>query len=109
MTFSTLSDECWHDLPTVRKWIAGRTAVNKLLADAVLEFEPDCVAMDGYSDRLLGRVKRRNTITDGEGFAILTFLAVTIAAAVISWLIQRWLDNRFPKAQLDAWRQELQP
>lgn len=108
MRFDELADDCWHDLPAVRKWIAGRDAVNKLLADAVLEFEPDYVGMDDYEGRLLGRVKRRNTVIDGEGFAILTFLAVTIAAAVISWLIQRWLDNRFPRTQLDAWRQELQ-
>lgn len=107
MRFDELADDCWHDLPTVRKWLAGRDAVNKLLADAVLEFEPDYVGMDDYHGRLLGRVKRRNTVIDGEGFAILAFLAVTIAAAVISWLIQRWLDNHFPKEQLDAWRQEL--
>lgn len=108
MTFSQLSDDCWHDLPPVRKWIAGRAAADKLLADAVQEFEPDRVAGEGYGERLLGRVRRRNEIIDGrEGFAILTFLAVTIAAAVISWLIQRWLDHRFPKEQLAQWQMEL--
>lgn len=115
MTFKTLSDECWAGLPAVRKHIAGRAAVNKLLADAVLEFESDrlesCLTAAeraGYRERLLGRVKRRNAvIEDKDGFAILAFLAVTIAAAVISWLIQRWLDNHFPKEQLDEWKQEL--
>lgn len=108
MTFSQLSDECWADLPTVRRWIAGRVAVDKLLADAVREFEPDQAACDGYQERLLGRVRRRNEIMDDrDGFAILTFLAITIAAAVISWLVQRWLDYRFPKEQLELWRQEL--
>lgn len=108
MTFATLSDECWAELPPVRKWISGRPAADKLLADAVREFEPEQAACEGYSERLLGRVRRRNEIIDGrEGFAILTFLAVTIAAAVISWLIQRWLDNRFPKEQLEEWRREL--
>lgn len=108
MTFAKLSDDCWHDLPPVRKWVAGRAAADKLLADAVREFEPDQAACEGYEERLLGRVRRRNEIIDGrEGFAILTFLAVTIAAAVISWLIQRWLDNRFPKEQLEEWKREL--
>lgn len=108
MTFSQLADDCWADLPPVRKWMAGRAAADKLLADAVCEFEPDRVECEGYSERLLGRVKRRNKIIDGnEGFAILAFLAVTIAAAVISWLIQRWLDNHFPKEQLEEWKQEL--
>lgn len=115
MTFQKLADDCWRELPTIRKWMAGRGAVTKLLSDAVLEFEPDrveaCITPDefaGYESRLLDRVKRRS-LGDGEGFAILTFLAVTIAAAVISWLIQRWLDNRFPKSQLDDWRQEIAP
>lgn len=108
MTFAQLSEECWHDLPPVRKWLAGRAAVDKLLADAVREFEPEQAAFVGYEERLLGRVKRRNQMIDGnEGFAILAFLAVTIAAAVISWLIQRWLDNHFPREQLDQWKQEL--
>lgn len=109
MTFRTLSDECWRDLPPVRKWLAGRAAADKLLADAVREFEPDRVGCDGYEERLLGRVRRRNEIIDGnEGFAVLAFLAITIAAAVISWLVQRWLDNHFPKEELETWLQELQ-
>lgn len=108
MTFATLADECWADLPAVRRWIAGRAAVDKLLADAVREFEPDQAGCDGYQERLLGRVRRRNKIIDGgDGFAILTFLAITIAAAIISWLVQRWLDYRFPKEQLEQWKQEL--
>lgn len=114
MTFSKLSDDCWAELPTLRKWIAGRDAVNKLLADAVLEFDADrleaCLTHDdyaGYEERLLARVKRRNTVIDGEGFAIAIFLLSVVAAAVISWLIQRWLDNHFPKPQLDAWRKEI--
>lgn len=107
MTFKELSDECWRDLPTIRKWIAGRDVSDKLLADSVREFEPDQIELEGYEDRLLGRVRRRNQVRDGEGFAVLTFLLVTVAAAVISWLIQRWLDYKFPKEQLEAWRQEL--
>lgn len=92
-------------MPAIRKWLAGRDGVEKVLADAVREFEPDRVGSEGYADRLLGRVKRRNDA--GDGFVILTFVLATIAGAVISWLIQRWLDNRFPQTQLDAWRQEL--
>lgn len=109
MTFYDLADECWQDLSVVRRWIAGRSAVTRILADAVLEFEPDEAATSGYGERLLGRVRRRNDVGDGEGFAILAFLLVTIAAAVISWLIQRWLDNHFPKSDLEAWQEELAP
>lgn len=107
MTFQELSDECWGDLPPIRKWLAGREASDRLLADAIREFEPEQADCAGYEERLLDRVKRRNEVRDGEGFAILTFLAITIAAAVISWLVQRWLDNRFPKEELDALRKEL--
>lgn len=107
MTFHELSVECWRDMPPVRRVVAGRPAVARLLADAVREFDPDLLPCEGYRDELLERVKRRNDVTEGDGFAILTFLLVTIAAAVISWLIQRWLDNHFPKEQLDAWREEL--
>lgn len=107
MTFAELSDECWADLPPIRKFVAGRATADKVLSDAVLEFDPDRVGSADYEADLLERVKRRNRVTNGEGFAILTFLLVTIAAAVISWLIQRWLDNRFPKEQLDAWKREM--
>lgn len=107
MTFHELADECWYDMPPVRRFIAGRSTVDKMLADAVREFDPAKAAVAGYDAELLAGVKRRNSVRDGEGFAILTFLAVTIAAAVISWLIQRWLDNHFPKAQLEAWQREL--
>lgn len=107
MTFRELSDECWRDLPTIRKWIAGRDVSDKLLADAIREFEPDRVGSAGYDNWLLDRVTARNQVRDGEGFVLLTFLLVTVAAAVISWLIQRWLDYQFPREQLEEWRREL--
>lgn len=108
MSFKNFSDECWRDLPPIRKRIAGRASADKLLADAIREFEPEQADCNGYSQRLLDRVKARNETRDGEGFAILTFLLITIAAAVISWLVQRWLDNRFPKEQLESLRRELE-
>lgn len=114
MTFAKLAEDCWHDMPTLRKWMAGKGAVTKLLADAVMEVDPDrleaCLTADeyaGYEERLLALVKKRNTVIDGEGFAIAIFLLSVVAAAVISWLIQRWLDNHFPKPQLDEWRKEI--
>lgn len=107
MTFRKLADDCWHDMPRLRRVLAGRSTVTRLLADAVREFDPDKVGNAGYDAELLEGVRRQNGTDNRDGFAIMTFLLVTIAAAVISWLIQRWLDNRFPKEQADAWRQEL--
>lgn len=106
MTFHKLADDCWHDMPRLRRLVAGRSTVTRLLADAVREFDADKAGDAGYEAELLEGVKRQNG-SDKDGFAIMTFLIVTIAAAVISWLIQRWLDNHFPKQQLTEWQQEL--
>jgi hypothetical protein len=117
MTFRRLSDDCWRELPAFRKHLYGRAAVNRILADAVLEFDPTVAAGAGYAETLLGAVKRRNTVKacrrcrgqcdDRDGFAVLTFVLATVAATVISWLIKRWLDNRFPQSDLQALKQEL--
>lgn len=117
MTFRRLSDDCWRELPAIRKRLAGRAAVNRILADAVLEFDPGVAAGSGYADALLEAVRRRNTVGgcrrcsgkcgDREGFVVLTFILATVAAAVISWLITRWLNNRFPQSDLQSLKQEL--
>lgn len=107
MKFHELADQCWHDMPRLRRVLAGRSTVTRLLADTVREFDPKKADAVGYDAELLEGVKRQNGADNRDGFAIMTFLLVTIAAAVISWLIQRWLDNRFPKEQLKEWRREL--
>lgn len=104
MTLDELADECWAELPPVRRWMAGRGTVKKVLADSLVELDvamlQRCATADeqsAYEDRLRAKVNRRNAIDpDKDGFVVLTFLLATVAAAVISWLIQRWLDNRFP-------------
>lgn len=117
MRFRRLSDECWRELPAIRKRLAGRAAVDRILADAVLEFDPDVASGGGYAESLLTAVKQRYMArgvarlpddgSDRDGFVVLTFVLATVAAAVISWLITRWLNNQFPKSQLHQWQQEL--
>lgn len=39
----------------------------------------------------------RGAIHQEYGFAIITFVLITVIAAAISWAIERFLDWRFPK------------
>lgn len=102
MTLDELTEDCWRDLPAIRKHLAGRDAVKRVLADALVELDvaelDACRSnadLDGYERRLLNRVERRRMADDKDGFVILTFVLMAVAGAVISWLVQRWLDNHF--------------
>ena len=109
MTAESLFEECWRDLPFVRKHLAGRESTFSVFLDALREWDSQALAAcgtasqrDQYRDVLLSKVQTRNA--ERYGFAILTILLIAVASAVISWLVQRWLDHRFPKAEFEAMR-----
>lgn len=109
MTADSLFAECWRDLPFVRKHMMGKANVREVFLDTLRTWDSaalaECqtpVARERYGDIVLARVERASG--DKYGFAIMTILLIAVASAVISWLIHRWLDNTFPKAEFEAMR-----
>lgn len=109
MTVDSLFDECWADLPFMRKHLAGREATYNVFIDALREWDTPALAacrthyeQELYGQALLSRVQERTG--KRYGFAILTIILIAVASAVISWLVSRWLDHLFPKDAFEAMR-----
>lgn len=109
MTADSLFAECWRDLPFVRKHMMGKENVREVFLDTLRTWDSAGIAAcrshyeyERYEDAMLARVERASG--DKYGFAIMTILLIAVASAVISWLVQRWLDHQFPKAEFEAMR-----
>lgn len=107
MTVDSLFDECWAALPWIRKTLAGKDATRRVFIDTLREWDSHALSacctdyqVERYEEALRSRVERRSK----EGFVILTILLIAVASAIISWLVQRWLDHMFPKAEFEAMR-----
>lgn len=112
MTAESLFEECWRELPFIRKKLAGRDATFNVFLDTLRQWDSPALAacvtdyqVERYEDVMLSRVQ--GAASERYGFAILTILLIAVASAVISWLIHRWLDNTFPKAEFEAMREGL--
>lgn len=102
MTIDSLFQECWADLPFLRKTLCGKDNARQMFIDTLQEWDSNSLAacvtdyqVEMYGDSLRKRVERRGS--ERYGFVILTVILVAVASAIISWLIHRWLDNTFPK------------
>lgn len=109
MTVDSLFEECWRELPFVRKHLAGKDATRNVFVDTLREWDSGALGacrttyeQERYGDILLSRVQARSA--KRYGFVILTIILIAVASAVISWLVQRWLDHLFPKADFEAMR-----
>lgn len=109
MTADDLFEECWEDLPPIRRWIAGKAAVRQMFDDTLREWNTAELAacrtdyqVELYERNLRSRVERRSA--DKYGFVILTVVLIAVVSAVISWLVQRWLDHQFPRDEFEAMR-----
>lgn len=118
MTFTDLQSECWAALPPVRKRLVGRQTVDEFVQLAVENWAGEYLAAcqdnaqrDVYTHALLNHIKRGHQLATGRepaeyGF-IWAFLLQAVAAAVIQWLVQWWLDRRANRALLTVWQHEL--
>lgn len=118
MTLADLQADAWHDLPPVRKRLAGRQLVGELVVEVVRNWScgyaaacHDDAHRQDYARRLLAQVREshetRAGMTQPEYGFIWIFLLTTVASAVIQWMIKRWLDNHVSAEQMDAWQSEL--
>lgn len=113
MTFNELVEECWGKLPPIRKHLAGRDAVRRMVADSLTEWDSagiaacmDPVDVRDYEDRLLQRIQTRRSANEEYGFVLLSIVLTAVLVAVIQWLVQRWLDNHFSIEDIARWQQE---
>lgn len=114
MTIDELVDKMWGDLPPIRKRLAGRDAVRRIVVDAVQEWSPeylmacqDNAQRDVYAADLTKRLERRYTGQQEYGFAIMTVILVALISAVVQWLVKWWLDRNFNREQMQAWQREM--
>lgn len=114
MTIDDLVNECWADLPPIRKRLAGRDAVRRILVDAVQEWSPEYLAAcrdngqpDVYAADLTKRLERRYMQQDEYGFVLMTILLTALISAVVQWLVKWWLDNHFNEMWITQLQREL--
>lgn len=113
MTLDDLVDECWLDLPPIRKRLAGRDAVRRIVADAVQEWSSDYLAAcqdnaqrDVYVADLTKRLERRYAGQE-YGFVLMSIILAAVISAVVQWLVKWWLDNHFNRERMAAWQREV--
>lgn len=113
MTIDELVDQMWDDLPPLRKRLAGREAVRRVVVDAVQEWSADYLAAcqdnaqrDVYVADLTKRLERRYAGQE-YGFAIMSIILLAIVTAVVQWLVKWWLDRNFNRLQMAEWQREL--
>lgn len=102
-----LFSQCWKALPPVRKRIVGKQGTRRLFIDTLREWNSEALSqckdeceIAKYEKDLLSKVERRAA----DGFAIVSFVLLVVAGAIISWLVNRWLDRRFPRDEFEALR-----
>lgn len=118
MNLEQLRDIAWASLPPVRKRLVGRATVNDLVTCAIHNWEGEYLAACAdneqrqvYARGLLQAVKRAHQPVSGYdaqeyGF-IWTFLLQAVAAALIQWLVEWWLDNRANRVLMEGWKREM--
>lgn len=114
MTIDDLVAECWFDLPPIRKRLAGRDAVRRIVLDAVQEWSAEYLAScqddqhrQGYADALTKQLERRYMGQQEYSFVLMTILLTALISAVVQWLVKWWLDNHFNREQMQAWQREM--
>lgn len=114
MTIDELVNEMWGDLPPIRKRLAGRDAVRRIVVDAVQEWSSeylmachDNAQRDVYAAELARRLERRYIGQQEYGFAMMTVILVALISAVVQWLVKWWLDRNFNREQMQAWQREM--
>lgn len=112
MTLDDLVAECWFDLPPIRKRLAGRDAVRRIISDAVREWSPDYLVscthsgqQDVYAADLTKRLERRYAQQQEYGFVLMSIILVALISAVVQWLVKWWLDNHFNRELMQGWQQ----
>lgn len=114
MTLDDLVDQCWDEIRVFRKRAVGKDGVKKILMDSLQEWDTDLLMKcrddndyRQYKEWLHQRVRARNMAENEYGFALLAFLLMTVASAVISWLIQWWLNHLTDRDSFEEVRRRL--
>lgn len=114
MTLDDLVNECWADLPPVRKRLAGRDAVRLIVVNAVQEWSPeylmacqDNAQRDVYASDMIRRLRRRHEGQQEYGFAIMSIIMVALISAVVQWLVKWWLDRNVNRVLMAGWKMEM--
>lgn len=118
MTIQQLCDEAWSEMPPIRKRLVGRARVYDMVRLAVISWEPDyidaCVdegQQDVFANALTQELKRAyqplSGYEPGEYGFVWMFLLYAAASALVQWLVKKWLDHRFSREQMAAWKREL--
>lgn len=118
MTVRDLCNEAWEEMPRLRRRLAGRAFVDDMVKLCVINWEGDyldaCaddVQRKVYASAMLQQTKRAyqpiSGYEPGEYGFVWVFLLSAAASALIQWLIKRWLDRRFGREEVAAWKQEL--
>lgn len=111
MTIDDLVAECWANLPPIRKRLAGRDAVRRIVVDAVQDWSSeylmacqDNAQRDVYVADLTKRLERRYMGQQEYGFVLMTILLTALISAVVQWLVKWWLDNHFNRELMQGWQ-----
>lgn len=110
MTFDEFFEDCWKDLPPIRRGLAGRLSTKRIMLTAMLEWDEKALlecktAADyqRYEEMILDRVKKQQ-----YGFAIAIFVLMAIASAVIQWITLWWLNHISERGSFEVLRRSLQ-
>ena len=116
MTLDDLTDQCWAALPPLRKRLAGKAAVRRMLEDAIREWDNEAVmaCQDGvdlrlYEDALIERIQMRRSAHQEYGFVLASILLTAVLVAVVQWLVTWWLDRNFNRVMIAGWQREMAP
>lgn len=114
MTIDDLVAECWAELPPIRKRLAGRDAVRRIVTDAVQEWSADYLGScqddahrQAYADALTKRLEQRYAGQPEYSFVLMSIILAAVISAVVQWLVKWWLDNHFNREQMQAWQREM--
>lgn len=111
MTIEELQDHIWQDIG-VRKHVAGRRIVDRIVRDAVVDFPGYAMARcDRGETEVLGRLwsksfARRHQQEYGMGI-ILTIVLSAIISEVVKALIRWWLESRENRLSMHAMLEHL--
>lgn len=114
MTIDDLVNDCWNDLPPIRKRIAGRDAVRRVVVDAIQEWSADYLSAcqdnaqrNVYVADLTKRLEQRYTGQQEYGFVLMSIILAAVISAVVQWLVTWWLDNHFNRECMAQWQREM--
>lgn len=118
MTLADLQEDVWHRLPALRKRIAGRDAVDSIVAQAVANWPGEFMgSANSDTERLvvcnglLVAVKRGCQLESGYdaqeyGFVWMLLLQA-LASLAVQLILKWWLERRSHRALLTVWQHEL--